>query len=101
MNEPVPVASRDQVLPASPARAPWLEIGFWTAVVLAATLIAVGYVYYSIFSLFQAYDDEGYILISLKSFFQGKALYDEVYSSFQPGFYVLHWLLFKMWGAPL
>lgn len=98
MNQAV---SEELVLHVKPARGSWQEITFWSAIVLAATVIAVGYVYYSIFSIFQPYDDEGYILISLKSFFQGKPLYDEVYSSFQPGFYVLHWLLFKIWGAPL
>lgn len=74
---------------------------FWGAIVLATIGIGAGYVYYTIFSRFQGYDDEGFILISLKAFFQGKPLYDEIYSSFQPGFYVLHWLLFKTCGAPL
>ena len=78
-----------------------LEIGGWAAAWLIAAVIAVGYVYYSIFSLFQPYDDEGYVLISLRSFFEGKPLYDQVYSSFQPGFYVVHWLLFKCCGVPL
>src|SRR5581483_2185866 len=68
------------------------------AVILAALALATAYVYYTIFSPFQPYDDEGFILISLKSFFQGKPLYDEVYSSFQPAFYVLEWALFATTG---
>jgi hypothetical protein len=101
MNVTLPEMSLGQVSALRPARKPWLKTSWWTVVVVAATAIAFGYIYYTIFSLFQGYDDEGYVLISLKSFFQGKPLYDEVYSSFQPGFYVLHWLLFKVWGAPL
>jgi hypothetical protein len=52
-------------------------------------------------SLFQGYDDEGFVLVSLKSFLSGKPLYDEVYSSFQPGFYVFNWLIFACSRAPL
>lgn len=72
---------------------------WWTMGLAMAAVIAVGHVYYTILSIFQGYDDEGFILLSLKSFFQGKALYDQVYSSFQPGFYWLDWLLFRIWGA--
>lgn len=79
----------------------WWPRAWWAVIALTTLSISVGYVYYSIFSLFQGHDDEGFILISLKSFFQGKALYDQVYSSFQPAFYLLYWLLFQIWGAPL
>src|SRR6266852_6054749 len=98
MNEPVAAANREEVSSLRLARKSRLEVVWWGAIGLATTGIAAGYVYYTIFSRFQGYDDEGFILISLKSFFQGRPLYDEVYSSFQPGFYVVDWLLFKACG---
>ena len=78
-----------------------LRTGGPTLLLLATVAIGLAYAYDSIFSIFRQYDDEGFILISLKSFFQGGALYDEVYSCYQPGFYELNWVVFKLWGAPL
>ena len=101
MNRTLPRARQGRMLPDKPLPNSWPARVCWSVILLAALAIATGYVYYSIFSLFQGHDDEGFILISLKSFFQGKPLYDQVYSSFQPAFYVLYWLLFKIWGAPL
>lgn len=101
MNEILPAATQGQASRPNPPGSRRLRSVWWAVVLGTAAIIAVGHVYYAIFSLFQGYDDEGFILLSLKSFFQGKALYDQVYSSFQPGFYLLHWLLFKLWGAPL
>jgi hypothetical protein len=73
----------------------------WILVALLTAVIAGAYAYYKMFSLFQGYDDEGYVLISLKCFLKGKPLYDEVYSSFQPGFYFLSWIFFGTTGAPV
>jgi len=78
-----------------------IEIGGMFASFLAALLISVRFAYFAIFSRFQSYDDEGYVLISLKSFFQGHALYDQVYSSFQPFVHFFYLLVFKLWGVPL
>src|SRR5262249_53650854 len=77
------------------------EVTGWTVLFGLAVFLSALYAYYSIFTRFQAYDDEGFVLISLKEFFRGKALYDEVYSCYQPGFYVFHWLLFGLAGVPL
>src|SRR5262245_25597384 len=43
--------------------------------------------YFLIFSYFAEYDDEGYLLISLRSFRQGQALYDTVFSQYGPFYY--------------
>ena len=40
-----------------------------------------------LFSRFMIYDDEGYVLISLRNFGLGGALYDQVYSQYGPAFY--------------
>jgi hypothetical protein len=77
------------------------DAGEITLLFLAGIAISATYAYYIIFSRFLPYDDEGYILVSLKSFFQGNALYDEVYSGYQPFFYVFNWLVFIISGATL
>jgi hypothetical protein len=103
MNEGVAaVASTSASVPsAASPRAHRFVVGFWISLILAALAVAIAYVYFRIFSRFQPYDDEGFILISLKSFLQGKPLYDEVYSMYQPGFYMLYGLLFKITGWSL
>jgi hypothetical protein len=57
--------------------------------------------YELLFNTFMLYDDEGYVLISLKNFAEHGALYDQVYSQYGPFFYVasdaLHRLLGFAW----
>ncbi|HLH53747.1 MAG TPA: hypothetical protein VKY92_09045 [Verrucomicrobiae bacterium] len=84
-----------------PSGASALKITAWLVVGGTFATVAIGFAYYSLFSVFQPYDDEGFILISLRSFFEGKPLYDQVYSMYQPAFYVLYWLLFEGCGIPL
>jgi len=67
---------------------------------LAVTLCAK-FAFYCIFTRFVPYDDEGFILISLKSFLAGKPLYDEIYSCYQPWFYEFNRLLFGLTGLPV
>lgn len=57
-----------------------IAFGVTTAVVAAIA-------YFLIFSFFAEYDDEGYLLISLKLFGQGQALYDTVFSQYGPFYY--------------
>ena len=59
-------------------------------VVLFAALLAAGAAtgFCQIFSTFARYDDEGYVMASLQSFLNGHALYDEVYSTFGPAYYL-------------
>src|SRR5262249_33699121 len=50
--------------------------------------------YFAIFSRFQLSDDEGYLLIGLRQFMLGHALYDEVFSQYGPFYYLLHGAVF-------
>ena len=43
-----------------------------------------------LFSTFMVYDDEGFVLISLRTFFTHGALYDEVYTQYGPFFFLWH-----------
>jgi hypothetical protein len=99
MNQPVTCTGGEQVFSKSRERAQRTHVVWWGTILLVTAGISVAFVYFKIFSLFQGYDDEGFVLVSLKSFLSGKPLYDEVYSSFQPGFYLFNWLLFAGSGA--
>ena len=61
--------------------------GVIAGIALAAALAAIGFG--MLFSNFAGYDDEGYILISVREYFASGQLYDEVYSQYGPAFYVL------------
>lgn len=99
MNQPATCPVEERLFSKSPDRAQRAHAVWWSGILLVAAGISVAFVYFKIFSLFQGYDDEGFVLVSLKSFLSGKPLYDEVYSSFQPGFYVFNWLVFAGSGA--
>ncbi len=56
---------------------------------VAAVLLAVS-AYWLLFTTLMAYDDEGYVLISLKNYSAHGGLYAQVYSQYGPFFYFLH-----------
>ena len=67
--------------------------------VFAAAAVVGGYAgYLKLFTFFGAWDDEGYLLISLRSFLRGEALYDDVYSQYGPFYFVAMGGLFKVLG---
>ncbi len=45
-----------------------------------------------------SYDDEGYMLVSLRGWLSGHALYDEVFSQYGPGFFVVVGGAFRVFG---
>jgi hypothetical protein len=55
----------------------------------AAAALAVS-AYWLLFTTFMGYDDEGYVLISLKNYSTYGGLYAKVYSQYGPFFYFLH-----------
>ena len=72
----------------------------WAGVIGLAALLAVAG-YWLLFTTFMVYDDEGYVLLSLKNFSEHGGLYDQVYSQYGPAFYLgydaLHHLLGFAW----
>src|SRR5262249_35930445 len=46
-------------------------------------------------------DDEGYVMLSLASFMDGKALYDETFSQYGPAYYVAEAALHRATGLPI
>ena len=59
---------------------------FGVAALASFGLVASTVVFY-VFTGRSNYDDEGYILVSLRGWISGHALYDRVYSQYGPGFY--------------
>jgi len=70
---------------------------------LIAALLACAapFAYYRLFSSFEWYDDEGYVMVSIASFDRGLALYDEVFTQYGPFFYLVSWLAFDVGGVTL
>ncbi|MDH3716653.1 MAG: hypothetical protein OES79_00905, partial [Planctomycetota bacterium] len=67
--------------------------GWWWLLVVCAVTAAAFAGYQRLFSTFAAYDDEGYVMISLQSFLSGHALYDETYTQYGPTYYLLQAVL--------
>lgn len=83
---PVPLAPISRL-----GRALALPLGIGTVAVLASPLA-----FYAFFTSFQEYDDEGYLLISLRDYARGGVLYDEVYSQYGPAYFQLLTPLFRV-----
>jgi hypothetical protein len=75
-----------------PAR--WLVYG---AVAATGAVLA----YYSLFSQFAYYDDEGYVLTSLSEFLHGGNLYDAVYSQYGPLYHEVFGAFFGLTGIEI
>jgi hypothetical protein len=62
----------------------------------AVALLASPLAWYAFFTGFQEYDDEGYLLISLRDYARGGVLYDEVYSQYGPAYFQLLTPIFRV-----
>jgi hypothetical protein len=83
-------------------RSPHALFGWLTVVLFAVGMSAAGAAaWYLIFSGFRAYDDEGYVLLSLRQVSQGHALYDRVYSQYGPAFFAVQLLPVRVFGLPV
>lgn len=64
----------------------------------AVTCVLAPVAYVTMFSLFNAYDDEGYFLLTLRDYLSGQALYTQVTSIYGPFYYETMAGLFKLLG---
>lgn len=69
-------------------------IALYAVAAIAATVVA----YFGIFSEFAPYDDEGTLLVTLKAFVHGDALYRDIWSVYGPFYYELFGGLFGLTG---
>jgi hypothetical protein len=71
-----------------------------SAAIFAATTAVTGYVgYLLMFTGFQTYDDEGFMLVSLRSFISGHALYNQIVVQYGPFYYEVFGVLGAL-GVP-
>lgn len=69
-------------------------------VIFAAATALGGYLaYLSVFTGFMPYDDEGYVLVTLRSFITGQPLYDRVFTQYGPFYFEFFGLLGAL-GVP-
>ncbi len=57
--------------------------------------------YFAIFTLFESYDDEGTLLLTLKAFVHGDALYRDIYTPYGPFYYELFGGLAALTGSSI
>jgi hypothetical protein len=57
--------------------------------------------YRLVFAQFQGYDDEGYLLVTVQQFLQGKPIYDDIYTQYGPAYYLWQQLLHTAIGIPV
>jgi hypothetical protein len=54
-----------------------------------------------VFSQFQEYDDEGYLLLTVQQFLRGLPIYDAVYTQYGPAYYLWQQVLHSVIGIPV
>ncbi len=67
---------------------------------LALTLCAAFTAGYDAFTSLAKYDDEGYMMWTVKNFLAGHALYDQVVTVYGPFYYLYEWCILSITGAP-
>ncbi len=67
----------------------------------AVTLWALPTAFFQVFSSFPWYDDEGYLMITVKQFVEGNILYDEVYTQYGAAYYFYKWLIHGLLNLPV
>jgi hypothetical protein len=71
-----------------------LRIFLWSG--LGLVLLVTGYLLVN--TTFMPYDDEGFVLVSLRNYLSGLRLYDDVFSQYGPWPYVYHQLITTLAG---
>jgi hypothetical protein len=84
-------------------RAPWREaladpLIQATIVYSIAALAAAVAAYYTVFTIFAPYDDEGTLLVTVQAFAKGHVLYRDIYSPYGPFYYEVFGGLFALTG---
>jgi hypothetical protein len=66
-----------------------------------ALVLTVAYGYWAAFSTFSEYDDEGYMMLTIRHMLDGRKLYDEVPTLYGPFYYAVRLLIHGGLGVPL
>lgn len=72
-----------------------LAIGAYALVAIAAAVAA----YFTVFTVWAGYDDEGTLLVTVQAFARGETLYSDIYTIYGPFYFELFGGLFALFGA--
>ena len=73
-----------------PTRVSMLALASTAIFVIALVGLAVAFVWPETHRQFQQYDDEGYVMMSMRRFLDGHRLYDDVLTQYGPFYYFVH-----------
>ena len=75
----------------------------WLTLFAAIGLVAAAsvYAYFEMFGSFAWYDDEGYLMMSVKNLLDGQALYRDVPTFYGPFYYAYEWVWHAVFRLPL
>lgn len=75
----------------------WRHFSLWLG--MGVVLFVTAYLHIN--TTFMLYDDEGYLLLTLRNFLEGGRLYDEIFSQYGPWPYVYHQFVTTVVDQPL
>lgn len=78
-----------------------LRYFIFSAAGLVIVAIALAYAYWTAFSYFSVYDDEGWGLIGVRGFLEGHSLYSDIFSFYGPFYYCYEWMVHSVLAIPL
>lgn len=90
-----PFAAAEEGAAAAP-RTDWSLVGVW---ILLPALGWAGFC--QLFSSMARYDDEGYVLLSLRTYLAGHPLYDQTYSQYGPAYFALEGAWHHLFQVPV
>ena len=85
--------------PLRPATQRHLPAWIATACLTVAVAVAFSYALVLVRTYFAEYDDEGFMLMTLRQYVEGLPLYDRIYTEYGPFYYVLLGNLFTVTGV--
>jgi hypothetical protein len=76
----------------------WIAVGTGEALLLS---LLAAFAYFRMFSFFALYDDEGYMMLTVKHLLAHHTLYDEVWTLYGPVYFAWKWSLHGLLALPL
>lgn len=73
----------------------------WIGGALAAAAFMTVLGWYQMVTVFEPWDDEGYVILTIRQFMAGKAYFTDVFSTYGPGWVEFWSSVFSISGAPL
>lgn len=73
-----------------------------TMILLFAAVTVWAFVtgYYRMFTYFGTWDDEGYLMMTVKQFLAGDVLYKEIWTLYGPAYYIYKWIVHGLLALP-